>query len=184
MKIELDEFPVFEIVDEGGISSTLIGEGRMLPLLVIDIRANNEIDELVNLLKNTPPGDSTLLWCRQFTSLLKNDLVLKIKFTKPMQLKFGIRFDVPDVYHLVDGIIQCRGFYLETKGKEHFLGNPTKGRILIEVPFMAFDKGWETLLYKTVVSNYRKKGESRTDAKIFAKKHIQSMREIWNTRQV
>lgn len=184
MKFDTEKYPIFKIVADGGISLPGIGEGRIFPYLIIDSGDDNRITELITVHQKTPPGDTDLLWANPVSFFAPKTMTLKIGFKKPMKITFGTEFNLLNQFALLDGVIQSRGFFLQTGKKgDKVSGKLNSGSILIEVPFMDFDKKWNGMLFDIVKSKFKKEGANKKDASIFAKQHIKSMREVWNIRR-
>ena len=181
-KVNID-YPIFKIVGNGGQSDPFRGEGRIYPVLILDIGSNTEVKELFNLHKDTPPGDTKLVWARPNTFFKPKSVFLSLEFIQPMKISFGIEFDIKTQYSLVDGIIQQRGVILVSGKIGDKVAEVLSESIITEVPNLDFDATWNTLLQATLKDKYRTMGASRNDAKSYIKEHIKSMREFWNIRR-
>ena len=106
-----------------------------------------------------------------------------MEFLKPMQVSFGIEFDIKSQYSLVDGILQQRGVILVSGKNGDKISGLINESIIVEVPHLDFDQPWNKILQDTLNDKYRKMGASRKDAKRFIQEHIKSMREFWNIRR-
>lgn len=181
-KVNID-YPIFKIVGNGGLSDPFRGEGRIYPVLILDIGSNTEVKELFNLHKDTPPGDTKLIWALPNTFFKLKSVFLSLEFIQPMKISFVIEFDIKTQYSLVDGIIQQRGVILVSGKPGDKVAEVLNESIIAEVPNLDFDETWNTLLQDTLKDKYRKMGASRKDAKGYIKEHIKSMRDFWNVRR-
>lgn len=182
MKVSKDKFTIYSIAEEGLLSSESIGEGRLLPALVIDVNSNKNIEDLIKIHKTITAGDVIMTWNLDFYN--RNLFILKMQFTKPMEIVFGIDFKIDTDYSLIDGIIESKGFYLQTGVKGDKVSKKTNDpKILVEVPDMGVKELWNRLLLKTVKKNFRKKGYAKKESIKSAKEHIQEMRKIWKMRR-
>ena len=181
MKFKKIDYDIYEIIANGAMSAPFIGEGRLIPGLVVDTGTDDNLRELIEYHQDTPPGDTVLLWSKK--ALNNKRLVLNIEFSKPMELQFGIGFDVHQHYSLIDGIIQSRGFYLQAGRPGDKFSNLDISKILLEVPNLGFDQQWESLLVDTIRRQYRRDGLSRKDANLATQQHVKSMREVWRIRR-
>jgi hypothetical protein len=181
-KVKID-YPLFKIVANGGLSDPFRGEGRIYPALVLDIRDNFEVKELFKLHKETPPGDTKLIWGRPNTFFKPKTVVLILEFIKPMRISFGIEFDIKTQYALADGVIQQRGVILVSGKRGNKIAELINESIVVEVPNLDFDQTWNNILQVTLNDKYRKMGASRNDIKGYINEHIKSMREFWNIRR-
>jgi hypothetical protein len=176
------KYLIFKIVADGAISTTAIGEGRLLPFLIIDIEDHTEISDLIKLHITTPPGDTELQWVKTYTFSRLKSFILRIKFLKPMEILFGIEFDTNNQYALIDGIIQSKGFYLQCGKKGDKISDIKSESILVEVPSLGIEALWETFFIDVLKSIFRKRGLTKKESVDLAKQQIKSMREIWNIR--
>lgn len=183
-KVNID-YPIFKVVGNGGLSDPLRGEGRIYPVLILDTGANFEVEELFNFHKDTPPGDTKLVWGRPNTNTFfkPKSVFLSLEFIKPMKISFGIEFDIKTQYSLVDGIIQQRGVILVSGKPKNKVAGLLNESVIVEVPNLDFDQTWDNMLQDTLNDKYRKMGASRRDAKNYIKEHIKSMREFWDIRR-
>jgi hypothetical protein len=181
-KLNID-YPIFKVVGNGGLSDPLRGEGRIYPVLILDIGSNSEVKELFNLHKDTPPGDTQLVWAKPNTFFKPKSVFLSLEFIKPMKISFGIEFDIKTQYSLVDGIIQQRGVILVCGKPGNKVSELINESIIAEVPYLDFDQEWNNILQDTLKDKYRKIGASKKDAKSYIKEHIKSMREFWDVRR-
>lgn len=183
MKFDSDKYDTYEIVADGGISMPEIGEGRFFPFFIIDAPLDSKIAQLITLHRQTPPGDTILTWVKPFGIFTPKELILKIVFKKPMELIVGITFNLTNQYALLDGVIQSRGFFLQAGKKGDKVSKTLDdGSILVEVPFLDFDKKWDSMILDIVKAKYRKDGATKKECSLFAGQHIKS-REVWNTRR-
>ena len=182
MKLGKLNFPIYSIVENGVISSKDIGEGRLIPALVIDVRSDKEIEDLIIVHKDITSGDAKFTWVRSLSNL--KYFILKMEFLKPMNISFGIMFIIDSEYSLIDGILESKGFYLQTgKIGDKIVNKNQDPKILVEVPNCNFETSWNKILYKTIRRNLRKKGISKSDSLPIAKDIIKEMRSLWKMRR-
>ena len=177
------EYPIFKIVGDGGLSDPIRGEGRIFPTLIIDIGNNTEVAELFKLHKEITSGDTQVNWGRPDTFFKSNSIFLTLEFIKPMNISFGIEFDIKTQHSLIDGIIQQRGVILVSGKSGDKIFELMNKSIIVEIPQLDFDKKWNSMLEETLKDKYRKMGASRKDAKNYVQQHIKSMRNLWNIRR-
>jgi hypothetical protein len=175
-------YPFYKVVSDGGLSLPSIGEGRLIPAIIIDNNGDIGITDLIKLHSDTPPGDTTLSWFLPDTFFAPTKVYLSIEFIRPMKLSFGIEFQLSNQFTLVDGIIKSRAFYLIAGKIGDKVSQRIKDGILVEVPNMDFDKKWDELLMDAVKKRYKKMGTSKKERQVSANAHIKSMREVWNWR--
>jgi hypothetical protein len=182
MKIERKGLRIFSYAEEGLISSSNVGEGRMIPTIVLDVEDNQDIIDLLKMHNSIPSGDATMNWIQDFFN--RKDFIFKLIFVKPMQIEFGIRFNIAKDFALIDGIIQSKGLYLQTGKKGDKISKKiTDDRILIEVPDLGVKDGWNKLFLKALIDKYRKKGFSKKESKEASMQHMTRIRELWKIRR-
>lgn len=162
--ISLPLSTVVPIIDDGAIATEKVGEGRMVPVVIIDC---NEIIELRDLIyaheENLPPGDVECTWATLVKD--KTKVVLILKFLKPKNLVVSLHFDIEKQYSTVDGILISNGLYLQPSesGMKVSEGLQNK-KILVEIPDTGFSPKWEDLFTKMLVKKIKKSGFSRSEA--------------------
>jgi hypothetical protein len=182
-KVKID-YSIFKIVANGALSDSERGEGRLYPVLIIDVGDNIEVKELFKLHKESPPGDTNLTWGRPPTTFFKPKIVVLIfNFIKPIKISFGVEFDIKTQFSLADGVIQQRGVILASGKSGNKVAELISDSIIVEVPNVDFDQVWNKILIDTLNDKYKKMGSSRKEANNYTKKHINSMRELWNKRR-
>jgi len=169
------------IVADGAIATTSIGEGRLVPALILDCDDNRALHELIILHEETPPGDVLVTWGRPRFD--KSVAFLVLEFKRPIHVKVVISFDISKQGGLVDAIIHARGVYLQSKDFGQTvsagLNNP---KILAEIPASATLPGWDSQYQGVLVKQFKRHGFSRKEAKQAAAEHMARLRELWHTR--
>jgi hypothetical protein len=183
MKFDTEKYPKYPIIADGMMSLSSIGEGRLIPCIMLDKSVANEVDELGKIHETSPPGDSETTWTRAITFSKPKELVLKIKFTSPMELTFGIIFNIHKYANLIDGIFCSQSLHLETGLVGDKILSLKNNGILIEVPKTNFEKPWEEFYFNAIKDNYKRQGVPKSQIKQLVKEHIKSTREIWNIRR-
>lgn len=182
MKLLRQNLRTFSYAEEGLLSADDVGEGRMIPVIVLDVEDNQDIIDLIKSHYSIVSGDVTMTWIQDFFN--RKDLIFKMSFSKPMQIEFGIRFNIAKDLTLIDAIIQSKGLYLQTGKKGDKVSKKLKDdKILVEVPDLGIKEFWNKLMQKTLIEKYRKKGFSKKESKEVAIQHINSIRELWKIRR-
>ena len=83
-KIKLSKKSIVRIVSDAAIARQDLGEGRLIPLLIIDVVERPDIINLVNAHEHLPPGDMTCLWGQPQGE--KNKISLIIDFIRRSNL--------------------------------------------------------------------------------------------------
>lgn len=159
-----------------------MADGRIIPVLILDCSAHQELYELILLHEHTPPGDATLTWGRKRFD--KKHVFLKIEFSRPLVTRVMLSFTLERQAALVDGIINSRGVYLQPlQSGRRVTEGLDKPKIIVEVPSSATFPEWPKLHRDTIVRTYRSQGAPRTVADALADQHLARLKEIWSKRQ-
>ena len=182
MRVSRERLALYSIAEEGLLSTDSIGEGRMIPVLVLDIDGNKDIEDLIKVHDNITSGDATITWIHDFYN--RNFFILKMEFSKPMEIKFGIKFKIDKEYSLIDGILESKGVYLQTGVKGDKISKKMEDpKILVEVPDMGIKVIWNKILLNTMKKKYMKQGYRKREAISISKQHISEMRKFWKMRR-
>lgn len=92
---------VIPIVHDGAIATHDIGEGRMVPVLIVDCSDKIELRDLIYAHEESPPGDVTVTWA--IPKQEKNQVLLLLEFSKPSVLEVLLQFDIEKQGGVVDG---------------------------------------------------------------------------------
>lgn len=186
MKFERFKDNRYFIVEDGLLSHYELGEGRMIPGLIVNSKyGDSDLEELIEHHKESLSGDMTVHWGLPLKSILKkNRLYLHIKFIQPMEVKFQVEFNVNEHYSLIESIIISRSLHLGVgkKGDKVSKVAASGNLIVIEVPDTGFDLKWEKKLQETVRKNIKKQGIPKKQLKEETAKHIKEMRKILKLR--
>ncbi len=165
------------MVGDGIIGDPDWGDGRLIPVLILDCAAHPSLEDLILAHKDTPPGDVTTTWGWNLFS--KKEVYLTFRFHRPVETSATIAFDVSNKGGIVDCIINVRGVYLQpiTSGAKvsEGMGKP---KILVEVSPATTFPDWKKIYLKSLEKSYRKRGLSKLQAATAAKDHIARLREI------
>ncbi|RFS18343.1 hypothetical protein [Emticicia sp. C21] len=176
--------PFFRIVSDGSISNVSVGEGRLIPSLVIDTGNHFEINELIKLHKDTLPGDSITTWGLPDTFFKPKNVFLSLNFIKPMKIDFAIEFSLVNHCATIDGIIHANAFYLQVGKKGDKVSEQKNDSIMIEVSSTDFREKWEQLFFYTVKEKFCKKlNLSKKEEFEMTTKIINKMRDAWKLRR-
>ncbi|MDY3520554.1 hypothetical protein PG614_03735 [Riemerella anatipestifer] len=181
MKFDNDKYNVYEIISHGKFSNPSIGESRFIPFITIHKNAL-EVVELIDIHTETPPGDIETTWTRKMSIFKPKELTLKLKFTNPQEITFGINFKIDKHQDLIDGILISQALYLDTGDFGDKFMNTKSNKILIEVPRTSFGKVWDSIQLEHIKRLLKKNGTPKKEIKRTAEEFIQTNREIWYWR--
>lgn len=183
MKIDREKYKQYDIISSGSISVSDVGESRFIPIIMLDENLAKEVTEIIDFHSETNSGDIETIWTSPISTVLtKKRYTLKLKFTKPQNLTFGISFDIDKHAKLIDGILFSQALYLQTGNIFDKLYNNNKNSILVEVPNTGFLKTWNNIIFDYTKKQLRKKGIPKKELNSKTKEFIKSNREIWTFR--
>lgn len=171
-----EKVPV-RIVTDAAIATGGVGEGRLVPVLIVDGEQRPDITEMIRIHKELLTGDFSALWAK-----LRNregKIALVLKFIRPAELNIILEFDIEKQGGIVDTIIGARAFYLQA-GKEgdRLMKTMDHPRILVEIGDLEFDKEWDKMLRKHMAKRLRKEGLRRSEAKRAVEGFLQEWRQM------
>lgn len=170
-----------EIIDDGLVSTAERGEGRFIPSLILNTSPYPEIEHLLQVHIHCPPGDAESVW---IDMPLSSEVALNLKFIRPLECEFAIRF-LPEKHALlIDAILHAQALYfLSGKSGDRMSTTVENPKIIVEIPKSPFTTAWEKRLPKIYAKKFRADGLSRLEARRAAKEMIESMREMWKMRR-
>lgn len=165
------------VVGDGAISTSKWGEGRLIPVVIVDVSNNFELRNLIDVHQHTPPGDVETTWARKRFD--DKYIFLKMEFFRPVSTTIYLPFRLSGYADLVGGIIKSRAMYLQPhesgRSVSDGVNNP---KILVEVA--AVFEQWVDVYRKTMVKRYRALKHSKKDALNLADEHMKRAGEIWD----
>lgn len=176
----LNQRPV-PIVADAAIATRWMGDGRLIPLVIVDTSERADLEEFVRIHQYAGPGDADSQWATLEDSSGKVALVLTFK--KPMEITAVLVFDPVKQGGLVDQIIQSKGLYIQA-GREgdRLIKNPDAPKVIVEIPDTGFAEVWNGILFRAVVKRMRQGGLRRREAKQAAQAFINDWRKFGNFR--
>jgi hypothetical protein len=172
------EAEVLRIVADGAIAHGHVGEGRIIPLVILDTTNRADVEEYIRVHQFTEPGDVKCQWGQVFGH--DDTVALILSFQRPAQVVAIIEFEL-DRNHgsLIDQALAAKSIYIQA-GREgdrlkHNLDLP---KVIVEVPDLGFMEIWDDIYLRHTTAKIRAKGASRADAKRLARTFIDDMRKI------
>lgn len=176
----LPEWPVL-IVADAAIATGGTGDGRLIPLIILDTSERHDLEELIRVHQYVGAGDVQSQWATIEDGSERVGLLLK--FEKPMVLTALIVFEMPKRGGLIDQIIRTKGVYLQAgKGGDRLLHDLEKPKLILEIPDTGFGRIWNDLFYRSVMKQMRESGLSRRQAKDAARLYIDEWRKFGDFR--
>jgi len=176
----LRERPV-PIVADAGIAMERRGDGRLIPLVILDTTDRLDLEEFIRIHQYTGPGDADSQWATLEDSSGRVALVLTFK--KPMEITAVLVFDPVKQGGLVDQIIHSKGLYIQA-GREgdRLIKNPDAPKVIVEIPDTGFAGVWNEIFFRAVVQRMRQEGLTRREAKQAARLYITNWRKFGSFR--
>ena len=169
------------IVGDAAIAAARIGDGKLIPLVIIDTSERSDLDEVIRLHAHLGPGDVKVQWGMPLEKTDK--IILVLSFRNPIEAVAILEFDIVLQGILVDQILTARVFYLQSgRPGDRYITNPSAPRIFVEVPDTGVRGHWDKLFHKRVAKHMRAKGLGRQQAKSAAAQAIQEMRAVGRFR--
>lgn len=189
LKSKLAEIPIkypweaqpARVINDAAVATVGVGDGRLIPLLIIDSAGRPDFEELVRVHEYLPPGDVKVQWGDLKSA--PDDIALILRFTRPLEVLLLLNFDIVRQGVVVDQILSSKALYLQPGREGDRLVNTLDAkRILIEVPETGFSKIWDETLFKHLVKDFRRKGLPKHQAKEAARGAIEEWRKIGQSR--
>ncbi|MGW7046788.1 hypothetical protein ACWGDT_29655 [Streptomyces avermitilis] len=170
-----------EVVGDAMIASHLVGDGRLIPVLIVDTASRPDVEELVRVHQHISDGDCKSQWGQNLND--KDQVVLQLEFIRPMQVAVAIGIHVPTQGILIESILETQSLYLAPgRPGDRFISKQDSPRILVEVPRGGFGDIWEKLVRHALRKTFRDKGLSRPAARVAAEQMIEKSRELTSFR--
>jgi hypothetical protein len=175
VKHEIEHFT--PIVSDGLVATRDLGEGRLIPVLIIDCKKNRSLFNLIQIHQETPPGDVQSVWGLDGTLGLIYSLILN--FSNPAETTAVIPFHVDYYGSLIDAIHISHGLILQpseiANTVSEGIGLP---KIFVEIPTDVVIPNWNKVYTKRLIKKFKKEGLNRKDAKNAAEKHLSNSRRL------
>lgn len=178
---ELEKEPV-PIVWDAGVATGGVGEGRFIPVLIIDTSTRPDIEDMVRAHKHLGPGDVETVWSRP--SRLDNSRIhLILTFIKPTRCVLILEFDLALQGGVLDQLIHAQGVYLQPgRAGDRLASTLDKERVLVEVSSKQFRGEWDKIYRKSLKRLFRSKGLSRSRAKQATDNFLIEWRKVGSIR--
>ncbi len=169
------------IIADGAIASTQIGDGRLIPVLILECNEGNNFKRLVEIQESTKTGDAIVRWGYQLHS--KRYVRLNVSFSKPMEIEINITFDLRKYAMVVDGIQIVKSVYLQPgQMGDRVSSTMDHPKIVIEIPEKTRLANWDLIVLSNIKRRLRKKISSRKSLKKAARDHLEKGREVFLKR--
>lgn len=183
-KAKVEHIPakdIVRIVANALMSTAMVADGRMLPVLIVDTSERPDIHEYIRVHANAPTGDVRVQWAH---AAELDTVILLLSFERPlvMQLRIAFRLAAHQGI-LVEQILAMGGFYLQAgRDGDRLKTTMDRQRIIIEAPDTGFRPIWDKLFHKHTMKVLQERGLGRAQAKAAAHETIALMRKTGEFR--
>ena len=170
---------------DGSIATVAVGDGRMIPLFILDTSKRSDIEDMVkahHLMESQ--GDITSVWGQPDTFFDTGTVRLLLTFERPSRCQLLLQWDIKKYGGIVDNIILSQGLYIQPgRPGDRLRTTRNNPRVLAEVPSRKFQPEWTKMLRKTLRKLFQKEhGMSRAKAKLATEKYIDQWRDLLSMR--
>lgn len=172
-----DRSKVISVISDAGVAREGFGDGRMLPLVIVDTSNRPDVVELMNAHNNGAPGDADSTWAT--LGDYPDHLALLLQFKKPFEIEALIPFELTQHGLTVDLAMRGKAMYLQAgKPGDRFYRNVEAPRIIIELGAELTTTEWEALWEKAIRNRLRVEGMSRSESRRLSPDVIRNARGI------
>lgn len=169
------------IVGDAAIAAAPIGDGRLIPLLIIDTSDRADLAELIRIHEHLPPGDVDIQWGIRPGS--SGRVALFLSFKKPIEAVAILEFDIITQGILIDQILAANVLYLQSgRPGDRLVTTLDAPRIFVEVPDTGFRKDWDKMFRKRLTRSMKIQGLRSQQARKAAAEAIELMRTLGRVR--
>jgi hypothetical protein len=172
---------IVSIAGDGLIGTHGVGDGRMIPVVILDTSNRADIEEYIRVHSGGPPGDVRVQWAHVPQ---RDTVILKLSVARPLVIEILIGFRLPENQGiLVEQILSVSGLYIQAgRPGDRLKSTLGSNRIIVEVPDTGFRPTWDKIFLKHTTAVLREHGLTRSRAKVAARDAIQLMRQTGEFR--
>jgi hypothetical protein len=177
------EKDALRIVADGAIGHPGVGEGRLIPLVILDTSSRPDLEEYIRVHQYGGAGDVKCQWGQLIGH--DNTVALVLSFIRPAELVAIVEFDLQRHHGvLVEQVLGTKALYIQT-GREgdrlkHDVNLP---KVILEVPETGFGRQfWDRIYCRYTTAKLRERGLNSADAKRAAKESIAELRKLGTVR--
>jgi hypothetical protein len=164
------------LVSDAAVATELIGDGRLIPVVVLDTTSRPDLVNLFKAHSDMPPGDALSTWIGLHET--RDHLALWFQFKKPFETEAILNFELTGRGITVDLAMHARAIYLQAgKPGDRFYKTMESPRILVEIGAEMPTGKWEELWQRAVRRRLRKEGVGRHEARNLAPQYIKRLRD-------
>jgi hypothetical protein len=163
------------VVAQAAIANEGVGDGRLLPLVILDTTKFPDVVDLFNMHEKMPPGDADSTWV--VLEDFVDHLGLVLQFKRPFEMDFVVDFDLAEYGPAVDLAMQGRAIYLQAgKPGDRLYRTMVAPRIIVEIGAEASKERWEAIWQRAIRNQLRREGMHRRDAKRMSPAYMEQIR--------
>lgn len=164
------------LVGDGALSIPNVADGRIIPVLILDTREREDVDEYVRIHQAGPSGDVSTQWGRK---RFGSKRYLIVRSLRPVEVSMLIELDAERNAQLINFILKAEAFYLQPgRPGERLSDDVGKPKLLIGVPDTGFADQWRREYASRIIAKFRRLGLRRSAAKEAATKHMATMAQL------
>lgn len=170
-----------EVISTGAIAYPVVGDGRLIPCLLLNLSERADAVAMINSHKNFAAGDMSFHWGRASNN--SSSIVLDLDFIRPIKCNIPIIMSMELHSATIDQILTARAAYIQAaRMGEKLSHNPSAPKIVVELPHTGFYEIWNKRYHTYWEKKLRKGGMDRKTAKAAAKAQIAGWREFGSAR--
>jgi hypothetical protein len=170
-------------VGDGAIATAGVGEGRLIPLVILDTSGRPDFEEYIRVHQYVGAGDVKCQWGKVIGH--DNTVALALSFLRPAELVVIVEFDLQKHHGvLVEQVLGSKALYIQA-GREgdRLKHDVTVPKVILEVPDTGFArKFWDKIYSRYTTAKMRERGLNRADAQRAAKWAIVELRKLGTIR--
>jgi hypothetical protein len=171
------------IVADGAIAHPGVGEGRLIPFVILDTSSRPDLEEFILVHQYVGAGDVKCQWGQLIGH--DNTVSLILSFSRPATLVAIVEFDLQRNHGvLVQQVLGTKALYIQAGREGDRLKNDVNlPKVILEVPDTGFGrKSWDKIYSQYTMAKMRERGLNRADAKRAAKEAIEELRKLGTVR--
>jgi len=162
------------VVGDAGVGIEGFADGKIVPVVIIDAVNAPEVQELIKMHQHVEDGDAIFAWGYPRGDNLEMHLLMR--FLRPMEVEFGIKFDLRKDVLLVDAITTAGVLHIQCgQPGDRFIHNLDAPQIHADVSSIQDKPRWATIRDKIIVKRFRKFGLSKKAAQKAKDEYLKSI---------
>jgi hypothetical protein len=174
--------PPIPIVSDAAIATDAIGDGRFVPVVIMDTTARPDITEMIEVHEKFPPGDVISAW-GSINSGPRDHIALFLHFQRPIVAGLALNFDLSRQGTVVDLALRARAIYLQAgKPGDRLHASLDAPRMVAELNGEMPQRRWDELWTTAIKHRLRAEGFRNGEAKRVAARLVEETRNKFKNR--